>query len=333
MKRHRTTARQFLLCVAVAVSACCFAQTPAWVTKPEKEFPTEQFVRALESGSTAQNAKSAALASISLYFNTKTDIVSVAVKQMESVVSGDSKLLSSGQSFSQIARISSSAEFFCVNFTDGWFDKKSGKHYVLAYIDKQEAAGVYRVRTNAIMEAISIYRSSAEKTPEPLLAVRFLSKAQVLGTIASRYIQNEITLVPSVAKSRTDDLETLSKISAAADEMKSRIRFSILSASDDARLRPLYECVSSVLEKNGCSYSLENPSYFVIVDTEFLQEENEAGKFVRPNIKIIIENKNRTGVYSYSKSYQRVGSKTFDNAVARAVGKVCADVEEHFFTD
>ncbi|MBQ6780530.1 MAG: LPP20 family lipoprotein [Treponema sp.] len=49
--------------------ALCFSMAPNWLVNPEKEFPTEKYIRAAGEGNSETSAKQAALAELSSHFS------------------------------------------------------------------------------------------------------------------------------------------------------------------------------------------------------------------------------------------------------------------------
>lgn len=315
------------------VASLCFSQVPSWVQNPEKEYPSSKFVRAVEEGTSAKNSKNAALATISLYFNAKTEIISVAVKKMEGVFSEDEMLFTSNQSFTQISNVTSSAEFFCVNFSDTYQNKKDGKYYTLAYIDKKKAGEIYKTRIKFLMQYIDTYKKMAADESENFTAVKYLTKAQNLANAAEKYIQSEIVLFPDEAKNYSADLEKISRLPAEIAASKKGLKFFVSVDSDVEKASTLSTTVSSVLEKRGYVYSEKNAQYGIKVYLDFSEESKQAGEFVRPDMKIIVENSDGESVHSYSKSYPKIGGKTIDDAYTRALIKIKQDIEENFLAD
>ncbi len=325
--------RLFVLIIALA-SAFCFADdVPSWLKKPEKEFPTKEYIRATGSGNSEKAAQNAAISQISLYFDTKTDVLTLAVKQSGEIIAGDKSFFASSQSFQQLTQITSNAEFFCVKFTDSWYDKKSDKFTVLAYINKKEAAQIYTARITALMEAVNAYRDYAKSEKEPFLAVTALHKAKVVSNLCEKYIHNETIIVPSDTEKWQGALKTISLIPAEHNALKKNVTFSIHLNQKDKRFDPIFSTVASILERYGYAYSVKDSNYKIILDISCIEESYEKGEFVRPSVDVLIVNNAGTGVYSYSKALPRTGSKTMDLAYSRAVTKIKQDLEENFLAE
>ena len=76
-------------------------------------------------GATEKAAKVSAVAEISLFFETKTEVLTQAVQRSCEIVAEDQKMFASSKSFGQIVNIKSNADFFGVNFTDLVYDSKN----------------------------------------------------------------------------------------------------------------------------------------------------------------------------------------------------------------
>lgn len=335
MRSTKTTRILFLAAFILLRFPCFSADVPSWVKKPEKEFPSSVFIRALGEGDSAKAAQSAAIAEISLFFDTKTEVVTEAVKGIQ-LVSGNGGLEKrNSQSIAQVAEISSCAEFFGAQFTDSYFDKKKKKHFVLAYLNRNDAALLYKSRISALMGAVASYRAEAFSCGEPFVAERALSKAVVLAPAAERYIHAETTIIPADTKTYAESLGILSSLPAECSAMKKNVSFSVSVSGDGAEKFPsISTVVSSVAAKKGYVSSASGSAlYDIVVEVSASEENFEIGPFVRPSLDISIRNKSGAGVYSYSKQFPRVGAKTLDMAYTRAFVKIKQDVEENFLSE
>lgn len=326
--------KRFVFAALAALCWACFAQpVPAWLVRPERDFPSKQYIRAVGEGSSVKAAQNSALAEISLYFNTKVDVVNVAVSSASAVAKDGAETFSSSKSFKQVASVSSSAEFFCVSFTDPFYDKKLDRYSVLAYINKAEASEIYKSRISSLMESINLYAESAADENEAFLAAAALSKAVVMGNLCEKYIHNETLIVPSESESYKAALRTIAETRSDRDALKKRMTFFIEMEQRDKVFMPIYSKLSSLMEKRGYAVSLAGANYTLKVDVSCAEENYDAGPFVRPSVSIAIVNGRGSGVYSYSKAFPRIGSKTMEQACTRAVSKINQDLEENFLAE
>ena len=259
------------LCIMITFLAGCASvpkqdATPTWFLSAEKEYPSSKYIRAVGEGSSATIAKNAAIAEISLYFDAKTDMLTTALQQSAQVIRGDEVEFSEDKALLQIVNISSSADFFCVNFTDTYFDATHENYAVLAYIDKSEAAQIYTIRINALLAAIAAHIDYAHSESEPFLAAAAFAKAETLSVLAEKYIQAETTIVSADTEKYKSSLADLARLSAERIAMKKEIDFSITLNQEDSRYNSVFTTIAQVLEKRGYAYSVSDARYKIVID-------------------------------------------------------------------
>lgn len=318
--------------ILMIFSAFC-ENIPVWIKNPDREYPDSSYIKAVGEGHSVLLAKSNAVSEIALFFDTKINVVKLSVEELQELSTGDVGISASNQSYQQIAQISSEAEFFCVNFTDAYYDKKTELYSILAYIDKKEAAQIYTARIHALMDSVEAYRIYAKKEKELFLAADALRKAQVLGSLAEKYIHTETIIVPQDSAKFQQDLRTIALIPNERASLKKNMTFSITILQNEKRFDPIFSTVASILEKNGYAYSVAGANYKIIVDISCIEEKYDNGDFVRPSVDVLIINKAGEGVYTYSKGLSRTGGKTMEQAYRRAVTKITQDLEEHFLAE
>lgn len=323
----------FLLHFLLVSTFLSFADVPAWVKNPDKAYPSSEYVKAVGEGNNLNQAQNSAVSGISLFFDTKTEIVATAIKQMSSIVEGDKRKFEANQYLSQAAQITSNAEFFCVKFTESYYDSKRDKFSVLAYINKKEAAQIYTSRINALTGSIGAYRDYAKSEKEPFLATMALHKAVILSEITKNYIHNENMLIPSDTGKFQPNLNTISLIPAEYDEAKKNVTFAISIVQKEKVFDPIFSTVASILERYGYAYSVKNPVYKIVVDISCIEESYNAGEFVRPSVDALVLNNAGEGMYTYSKAFPRIGGKTMEQAYTRSVTKIKQDLEENFLAE
>ena len=309
------------------------ADVPAWLKNTETEFPDSLYIKSVGEGSSVKKAQNAALSTIALFFDTKITYVKVAVEHVQEIATENKNFFSSSESYQHMTEISSEANFFCVKFTEAYYDKKSDAFSILAYIDKKEAAEIYTARIVALMEAVNVYRAFANTETEPLRAVMALHKAELLASLAKTYIRAETTIIPSDSTKFMSYLKTIELLPTERDARTKELTFSITIQPSEKRYAPLFSTIAKSFESYGGSYLLKDVSYTVIADIFCTEEHYEAGEFVRPSVDVLVVNKAGAGVYTYSKTFQRIGSNTLEQAYTRAVSAIQQDLEEHFLSE
>ncbi|MGN0729980.1 hypothetical protein [Treponema sp.] len=328
--------KQFLLFLHISIFflfSVSAKNIPDWLKNPEKEFPEEKFIYATGKGNSEKSAQNSALANISLYFDVKTDIVMRSVKELGDFQSDREIHSVDSESYFQINNISSSADFFLVKFTESYYDKKTDTFSILAYINRTEAAQIYSMRIEGLLNSIRELKSSAKTESEPFFAAETLRKAEELGKIAENYIKCETTIIPDNLIKYKPELKMISEIARERTELKKSLTFSINMNTSEKKYSPVFTTVASVLEKNGYSYSLENSKYKILINISGTEESYKAGEFVRLSIDVLILNDSGNGVYTYSKAFGRTGGKTLEQAYILAINNIKNDLEENFLSE
>lgn len=306
---------------------------PDWIKNPEKAYPKKEFIRAVGEGSSEKAAKNAAISEISLYFETKAEVVNLALKQSYQIVTEEKTLTSSNASLTQIAKITSTADFFCLNFTESVYDKKTDKFTILAYIKKAEVSEIYTTRISALLHSIKLFKDYSASEKELFLSAAALHKASVFGSLCERYIKALTVIYPMESSKYENDLKKIGSIQAEHNALKKQLSFSIELLQKDQVFNPVITTLSEILEKQGYSYSLTDSKYKIVADIACTEEIYDAGPFIRPSMEIVIINQSGKGVYSYSKTLPRIGSKTMEQAYIRAVSKINQDLKENFLSE
>lgn len=320
----------FMALLALPVFA---EKEPDWHKKAEKAFPSAKYIRAEGEGSTAKSAKNDAIGQISLYFETKSQVVTEAVESASLVISADSERFSSDKDFVSVSNVQSAADFFCLNFTDVYHDEKHDKYYVMTYIDKAQSALIFTSRINALEKAISGYEALSKSEKEPFLSLSALHNAKVLGELCERYIKTENLIMSSDTEKFQGLLERLSTLGVEYTARKKDVSFSIEMKESDKRFDPLFVSIAESLEKRGFVFSPVDALYNVVVSVSCLEENYEAGTFVRPSLEIVVMNRAKKSVYTYSATFPRMTGKTLEQTYTRVVGKIKANVEDNFLKD
>lgn len=323
----------YIALVALSVSHAFCDTCPAWLLNTEGEFPENEYVRAVGSGTNEKACRDDAISAISLYFDTKTDVVSSYVSEMSEIARDGKNQSSDSETFKKDVKISSASEFFCTSFTQSYYDKKEDKYYCLAYINKRDAAAIYASRISFLIESISSYQKLALGEMEPFVLVSVFHKETVLANLAVQYIKNLVTLYPDESSRYK---ETLSKLSCIPNDFaatKKNMTFSIFMVQEEKIYDPIFTSCSKVLENTGFVYSIKDASYKVVISVSCIEESYDAGPFIRPSVEVVVLNSEGEGVYSYSKAYPRTGAKTMDKAYTRALFKIQKDFEENLFLE
>jgi len=323
--------QRFIVCIYLLMfGGILYAQNkvPSWYLDSELEYPKSRFISAVGEGKSKTDAETAAVAGISLFFNTKAEVRNEAIREFNEAVVNNTTDFSKKTYIKENAVISSEEEFLGVRFAQSFFEEKRQIWTVLAYIDKAEASRTYESKITVNMASINAMATDAAQTTEPFYACGLLFRALKIADITQEYIKTAAVIDPSSTAKYTSSLNQIQNISSQYRKKRDGLTFSVNINDADTTGR-IARKLQELLEANGCTVTVRNPLYEVSVRLNTTEENTNAGIFIRSGITVRIE-RNGNALFSYSKNYQRYGHQTLNGAYNRAFMAIEKDLEENF---
>jgi hypothetical protein len=301
---------------------------PPWYVDNTTDYPASHFISAVGEGAAQTDAETAAVAAVSLFFKTATDVRNEALREFNEVVAGKSSEFFKKTRISEAVTITSQADFLGIRFTAPWFNQSRNQWAVLAYINKREASEIYRARievNRAIFDSLIL---AANAEDEPLLKYRYLGNAVPFGAVISEDANTLAVVDPAAALQYGDTLRLTQETAAAYISMRSGLSFNVRLSGD--RLNRIQRKLLSLLERNGYTASPSGAMYTITGDIESAEEDLPAGIFIRSGINLRVINARGISLFSYNANYTRVGHKILDQAYNRAFLQIENDMENSF---
>ena len=233
------------------------------------------------------------------------------------------------RSISSEVSVFSEAELPTLSFTESYFHEPSGKWYVCAYIDKEEAT---KISISKVKIGIKNVESALRSLKKSSYFLQFISFSKTLKEIVT--LQMAVGVLNVLSYSSAEEIH--SKVVALESEceeklqaLKEQMKFSINIENDfdDAITIALQE----ILENEGFVY--EPDGKFCIKGLlKTSMTENDAGVFVTPRLSLqILDLKNGgASLASYSKAYQKWGHINVEGAMKKALFETTKDLHLHF---
>jgi hypothetical protein len=319
-------------CYFLIFSGVLFTQntTPSWYLDTELEYPRNRFIAAVGEGKTRTDAETAAIAAISLFFSTQTDVRNEIIREFNEAVTNNTTDFSRKTYITENAIVSSEQEFLGVRFAAPFFIQKQQTWAALAYIDRAEASRTYESKISVNMASINNLAADASQESEPLYSCGLLFRAIKIAGITEEYIKTAIVIDPSSAAKYSTYINQIQNIRSRYRSNRDRLTFTVNTNSTDSTGR-IERKLQELLEANGCIVSARNPQYTVSIRLNMSEENTDAGIFIRSGITVRVEGKDRA-LLSYSKNYQRYGHATQSGAYNRAFMAIEQDMEANFTT-
>jgi len=323
--------RIFLIIIMfLPVTLSLFAQNtaPSWYIDKELQYPSRSYIAAVGEGRTRADAEAAAVAGVSLFFNTRAEVLNEARREFNEAVSNNTTSFSGKTYTSEKAIIRSDTEFLGIHFADPWQNGKNGQWAALAYIERREAAGIYESRISANITSINALAQDAEREDEVFYACALLSKAIAIGNITEELVKIAVMVDPGSREKYASIPVQIGNIRTKYRSLRDSLSFGIQSSGADTSER-VELTLRELLEQQKFTVSRQNPMYQVNVKLNLNEEKGTEYFFVRPGIAISIERSGKT-LFSYGKNYSRVSHTTLNGAYSRAIIAVEKDLKDNF---
>ena len=308
----------FLFLSLVLASA---SPAPLWFTDRTFEFPEKEYVSAIGSGESEQDAKNDALSSLSAYFGVKVNVKKsseFSAKEMN----GDS-LKTKTSSYK--TDVLSENELFAVQFTEAF--KTASLCYICAYIRRSSVISGLSSQSENLLSKAEFSLIQAESASNYILAFKSAKDAKKSCADAEKRIRM-LSLLDfekggSLFKRQNESKAKSEKIIEAA---KKNLVFSVQVKCDDGSVE---NCVKEIVGSEGFSIS-QSGSYIIFVKLDFQETSNKVGIFVKPSIDISLFDSEKAVVASYSKSLPKFGHRTLESAYSKARVEIVKDLRTNF---
>jgi hypothetical protein len=274
-----------------------------------------------------EEAREAALSEVALYFGTTIEVQKQLITRYNEVVSGNQKTTEKESAMESASKISSQADFMGAHFTSPWYNEQNRTWYILAYINKQEAAELYQKRINTnrmIMESL------VENEGEPLLHYQALKKAASIAQMLEADIK-ALGNISTIGSEYEETLRYAQKIIADSREFRSHLSFS--AAIEEDKQGKIQRKLLDVLEKNEYVTVRGQGDYTISGAISWDEEILPVGVFVYSGISLQLSNSAGKLLFSYTRSYPRLGSRNQNMAYNIAFREIEKDLEANFIRE
>ena len=304
----------------IFASAWVYSQTvPLWFQSRTFVFPESDFVSALGSGASEQDAKNDALASLSLFFGVQVDVKKSSGFQATETVRGTARQKKS----SSQTDVSSKNELPAVQFTECF--SSGSLCYVCAYIRRADAIAELSSRAeNALSQSDFLLMSAVGA--DKIAAFRAAKQALDLCTAAENAAR-ELSVLDNAKSSALykQMREMKSRAEKIATEKRTELVFRVIADGDDGSS---VNCVKEILQKEGFLCA-DSGLYTVFIELSFEESANAVGVFVKPSFSIQIFDAGGNAIASYTKTLSKFGHRTLEAAHSKARVEVVKDLRSN----
>ena len=170
---------------------------PPWIDNPQVEYPKSEYVVVVGVGDNYDDAQKSAFSKISSIFKTEVSVSGKVIDEYKQVLSSFSQDVEVEKSLST-KEITTKSQETLLNVKFGKsFSANDGRVYVIAYLDRDETATIYRQKINSNKRAIEFYLD--EKSDELILQFAFLKAAYTISKV-NQMLTSQLQIISSSSK-------------------------------------------------------------------------------------------------------------------------------------
>lgn len=314
-----------ILILTFLSSAFCFA-SPKWITDLEKEFPSEKYIRSIGEAGSETAAKKAAVSAVAEYFKQE---ISTQTFVAQSIHKNDSDYQEKADIAQKVVS-SSGASLFALEYTSSFYDKRSQKHFVCAYLERSTA---WKIISQKIDVAITTYKDTVrevEGLKESLSKIIMLNKAKkIYEDFCSLYV-TALVIYPNKCDSMTAFAKKASADLAQLDLLKNQATITIRTTGDKQKI--IQTKLASILTSNGLLVASQNGSYTLTANISWNESEFNGIYSSYPQIQITITNGTKN-IASYSGQCEKTATYNYDSMTRSAIFSLEELLDENFFSE
>ena len=205
-------------------------QEPKWYSDLAAAYPSAKYLAAVGTGDTRRDAEADASAGLSRQFSVEIHAEALSQKRYLDLTKGDKTTSESSDSLDTKVQAKSDQVFLNLAFSDPYVDRK-GTTSVVAYLDRQKTAELYRTRIDGDSVKMGQFLDRAKAADDTLRSFALIDAAKQVGLHAQLLLSQLQIIQPSVAKTLEADVD-LDPIDRARDEISKKMTFTVAIAGD-----------------------------------------------------------------------------------------------------
>lgn len=312
-------------CAAAVFIACASAprngSAPAALTEQEL-FSSAAYIAARGNGKDASSAEQNALAALSRYFSSK---ISVDTVEKTLVTDGGAQ-----SRLEDVTRVLSDTELFAVRYLKPRLNKKAKIYETVAYIEREEAWRIYAPKVRQAADAFSALHEmgSAQKSPFKKALLLQQAREAAAASDLKTLLSFAYALYPESADTFSAMEEKLGALPARLADAKAHSPIAIRTAP--ASNSQIGAVVQTTLTDFGFPIAAEKEAVRAVCAVELTEHQTNLpkGVFFTPTVAVTITEDGNATVFSYSKTFSRIGASTESAAKTRMNRTVCAELQQ-----
>lgn len=290
---------------------------PDWVDNPTVLYPATRYLTGVGIGSSREAANSFAMGNISKIFKIEVKASSEVMQRYEEYTLAGQTTSASATTSDQQVRVDTKANLFNIKIGQNWVDEL-GRHYALAYQDREQTAGIMlsRIKTNS--QRILTNLNKALKESDPWMQFALVDNATMISLQNTEMVE-QLGIISSSASAQVRLEYDPEALRLQRAHLAKQLIFSVsVSGDPDNKIQPVIE---QTISQMGFSLRGEYPNK---VAAEVTFEDvvlDQPQKFTRYNLALTVYDHNGKKVLTIADT-GREGHINQPEAKARAIRTV-----------
>ncbi len=295
---------------------------PLWVTDPGREFPNELYIAEVGSGDTEEAAKSNVASRIAMVFQSDVMALDEIVNEYWETDAGAVGELAKSTHLREQIAVSTDQKLRNVTFARTWFDRATGRHFALAYLDRAQTTSLYLEELAHLDREATEFFSGFRSHSDKLTRLAFLNKT--LSLAAERdLLAGQLLVISQGGSSHESSLKAV-RLASARASLRNEISVRIVR---DGENRPTFEsAVRGVLEGQGFRIVSSGADYEMRAGLT-MNRLDRPGKFVGWRAELSLAETASGAELLSCERRGREGHRSFSEAERRAETKARAEVK------
>ena len=304
---------------------------PGWATNPSSEYNDQIYLMAVGSGSTLNEARDDAFASLSQIFSMDIDAnQQVDTEVIERSVNSNFYSESTSRLLNNI-RIGTSQELMNTSILTSEVDRY-GTYHALAGMDRAETSRIYSQEISNNKIKIDEFEQNADNEDNVLQQLILLKKAKAIAA-ANEVLTRQLNIIRGGTGTGGEATETLTRIQ---EKFRSTQQKANVAITSDNATETVKSAVASVLQNAGFSIIEDSRNAILAIDINYQTQEanlnrNDA-EFVKWELVIEVNDLQSNRSFKTYMTEGRDGAPSYADALKRADFTARSKIEKDFNT-
>lgn len=307
------------------ISSLILAQDrPNWVDNPNSKYSDMSYLVAVGDGDNRKAAENNATSNLALIFKSDIKVDNSQIDRYNELL-GDQEAFQHESNVTKKVKVSSNQTLYNVKFGESYTDK-SGRVFIIAYIDRMETADIYNEKIKVNTEKIKFFLDISSQTADKTINYASLNAASVFSLENEMMIEQLKIISPEFGI--TDGLgydhnDIVKKSIDAAKE----ITFSVTIENDTDGKTTAF--IKEYLSSRGF---VINTNPILLIDGNVTYEKLDlarAEKFVTWNLYLNMKDTSDNTLLSTT-AKGREGSVSYDAALSRCINEIGKKIKSDF---